>query len=168
MNIADIRAYISTTSQITPACKEILLEMINWQDKLQPFQWPVPEGMKVVTRDGETPDELKKFETSKEPNSLFGVIDGVVESWYDNGKYDLTDQICSLDLFLVEAEPELVTMWVNYYDAGNGVDYAFIHNTEDRADQLNNQSGQYRIGPAIKIQFPKPKQIVRIATKNAN
>ncbi len=66
-------------------------------------------GAKVVTRDGREVTQLIKF-NADEDETLFGVVNKEIVAWNDKGKFQNSDHI--LDLFMF-VEP--VRRWVNVY-----------------------------------------------------
>ena len=86
------------------------------QPDLLPFQWPIPDGMEVVTRDGRKVEQLVRFENLA--YSYVGVIEGEmeVECWIETGEWFGTGN--ENDLFLRRKEKKV---WVVEYDDEIGV-----------------------------------------------
>jgi len=83
-----------------------------------PFTWPIPDGYEVVTRDGRKVTQLVKFEEVEDvEHYLMGVVDKTVKSFCEDGRY-LADGTHKNDLSLRPIAPEMVTVWVNYYERG--------------------------------------------------
>jgi len=72
----------------------------------------------VVTRDGRKVTQLVKFEGIDSLENIRGVINQGLYSWYSDGRYR-KGQDHYHDLFLRKIAPELVTVWLNYYEDGN-------------------------------------------------
>lgn len=53
------------------------------QPDLLPFQWPIPDGMEAVSRDGRKVEQLVMMDGITDP--LLGVIDGVLHRWNKSG-----------------------------------------------------------------------------------
>lgn len=115
------------------------------EPELLPFKWPVPDGYEVVFMNEPTdvPDPLTN-----------------VQEPYDNQtaakcRYGW-DIYFTGNLFLRPVPPEIIEAWVNYYPDG----VMGIHQNEKAADMFANQMPEKdRVGPAICVQFPKPKGI---------
>lgn len=84
-------------------------------------------GDKVVTRDGREVTQLTKFDCRNEP--LVGVLDGILETWLENGKFFGSGVYCDSDLFMA---PKTVKRWVNFYDG-----HAYHYKTKDDAIEAN-------------------------------
>jgi len=132
--------------------KQQILEKIDQLSEPEPdtipFEWPLPDGYEVVTRDGRKVTQLVKFDCTKKA-LIGGVLDGDLFTWYENGSYNNSGESI-VDLSLRKIAPEMVTVWLNYYGDGGG----HAHPTEEQADKSATQG---RIGPAIRVQFEKPK-----------
>jgi len=113
-----------------------------------PFEWPVPEGYEVFTRDGRKVTQLVKFDCTKKA-LIGGVLDGDLFTWYENGVYNNSGESI-IHIFLRKIAPEMVTVWLNYY----GPSFTSVYDSEEDANR-NLTFG--RIGPAIRVQFEKPK-----------
>jgi len=132
------------------------MEIISKIDQLSepepekiPFQFPVPDGYEAYTREGRKVTQLVKFEGIDSLENIRGVINQGLYSWYSDGRYR-KGQDHYLDLLLRKISPEMVTVWLNYY----GDNLGGVYYTEDAADALCKPN---RIGPAIRLQFEKPK-----------
>lgn len=99
-------------------------------------------GEKVVTRDGREVTQLTRFKCNEE--CLAGVIDGVLETWHETGKYLTNDSGCSYDLFMA---PKTVKRWVNFYPPENT---AFDYENEDLAKQC---AAPHAIAIAVPVEF---------------
>jgi len=114
-----------------------------------PFTWPVPHGYEVYTRDGRKVTQLVKFDVKGQ--ELCGVFDDdVVARWSINGSYYSDNRDHNLNLSLRKIAPEMVTVWLNYYPDG-------LVNTHESQERADIYGGNQRIGPAIRVQFEKPK-----------
>jgi hypothetical protein len=118
------------------------------EPELLPFEWPVPDGMEVVTRDGRDVTQLVKFECST-IFPFWGVLDNEVDSWQIDGGTEY-DEESTNDLFLRPAPPEMVTLWMLLYPNGNGS----FFKTEKQADEFSNilQCGTQKFSATV----PKP------------
>lgn len=105
-------------------------ELTNWinslpddQPDLLPFEWPVPEGMEVVTRDGRKVEQLVMMDGITDP--LLGVIDGVLHRWNKSGS--MGNIHVGNDLFLRRKDRKV---WVVEWPDG----YMEYYPTMDHAD----------------------------------
>jgi len=103
-----------------------------------PFQFPVPSGYEVVNKLGEV------FKPFCEPE------DCSVPGRFGEKGWTI---IHIENLFLRKFAPELVTVWLNYYDDNCGCNGSWY---SDKCD-ADNFALSNRIGPAIRVQFEKPK-----------
>lgn len=108
-------SYMHEQLGITPTEGQMydLIEIVRKMDTpdLLPFQWPVPDGMEVVTRDGIKVEQLRRFEAENEDFPILGVLGGVIEGWTIDGLYapDASNNSGSFDLFLRPIERKV---WV--------------------------------------------------------
>lgn len=102
----------------------------NDEPTMHPFEWPVPDGYEVVTRDGRKVEQLHKFSGVKFP--VIGVMDGRLESWKDNGSYNGLEDNAS-DLFLRPIEKKV---WVVNYTNSIGVKINVVCNTIRKANEI--------------------------------
>lgn len=100
-------------------------------------------GDKVVTRDGREVTQLTRFKCNEE--CLAGVIDGVLETWHETGKYLTNDSGCSYDLFMA---PKTVKRWVNFYETKNS------HHANGFAFETEETAKRAVFGGAIAIAVP--------------
>lgn len=91
------------------------LSLPDDQPDLLPFQWPIPEGMEVVTRDGRKVEQLTNFEAKEEDFPLIGVLGDRIEGWTLDGLYSAGTVDVRNDLFLRRVEKKV---WVVDYNNG--------------------------------------------------
>lgn len=84
------------------------------QPDLLPFQWPIPEGMEAVTRDGREVEQLVRFDM-KNVYPIFGVINNNVFRWSNKGYFICQENQDKRDLFLRRKEKKV---WVVDYNNG--------------------------------------------------
>lgn len=109
---------------------------------LLPFQWPIPDGMDVVTRDGRKVGQLVKMESGQSDKtkveeqlrSLVGVLDGQIHTWFSHGNcarcYDGTQHSYESDLFLRRKEKKV---WVVEWSDAEGNEHSQIFNEINQA-----------------------------------
>lgn len=107
---------------------QIVREMDKEPTRL-PFQFPIPSGFEVVTRDGRKVEQLTEFKGIRQP--LIGVLEGnqnTVQAWGLDGKYD--DDANQFDLFLLPIERKV---WVVEWE---GDVYAFLDKSDAESMRL--------------------------------
>lgn len=119
-----------------------------------PFTWLIPPGYEPVTRDGRKVGQLVRFEVEF-IHPIVGVIAGNDRPsfWGEDGHNVHVDKVPMPNdesLFLRKTAPEMVEAWVNCYPG----DIISLHEAQEQADRC---AAYTRIGPAIKVAFPKPK-----------
>jgi len=130
--------------------KLVFSELLSKIDQLSepepdtiPFTWPIPDGYKVIRllQKGFEGGDISQFHYFGE-----NLNDYIAAGIYKG-------ELCRFErdeLVLLPVEPEMVTVWLNYYG-----DKGFTHHaTEELADMA---AAYNRIGPAIRVQFEKPK-----------
>ena len=87
------------------------------QKNLKPFDLEAAlQGAAVVTREGKEVSELVVLKTLTYGRNLFAVIDGLLYSFYYDGKVYENEEYKN-DLFM---KPTQVTKWVNIYALASG------------------------------------------------
>ena len=123
---------------------------------LQPFQWPVPENMEVVTRSGEKVTQLTKFDTVMGEN-IVGVLEGMLYSWNMDGILKATLGRGGCDLFLRPIPRE---RWVVVVERNGSNWVAAIEESEKNAElsqeKILNVYPDSRVS-IHKITLPLPK-----------
>jgi len=155
MTKAELKEWVNQTKHGDNIPAHLLLSKIDQLDltpepEIIPFQWPYDEKQyEVVTRDGRKVMQLVKFEAS-DTYILHGVIDKCINGWREDGNINKGNFDHHLDLFLRKLQPEMVEAWVNYYPEN----LYYVYTSIKQADEL---AAEDRIGPAIRVTFPKPK-----------
>jgi hypothetical protein len=97
-------------------------------------------GEPVITRDGRKVTQLTLLQVNNR-YSLIGVVDGLLETFTDEGVYDYERDFTDTDLFMVEQKK---SVWVNVYEYENGQlwvgDY---YNSLEEANKHRTQMGRY-------------------------
>lgn len=105
------------------------------------------KGEPVVTRDGRSVVDLKRFETV---DKIYGVLAGYVSGWHLSGTYNSSGEH-KADLFMAVPEPKMREIWLNLYP-----DSVYGYATEKNADQCAHTST--RIGKARRILIPEEEE----------
>jgi hypothetical protein len=91
-------------------------------------------GKPVISREGKQVTQLHLFEVNPSSNySLYGVVDGHVESFTEDGKWDVHLSEGSRDLFM---GPEVA--YVNVYSGDSGYYVGTLFNTRKGAENMIN------------------------------
>lgn len=108
-------------------------------------------GNPVITRDGKPVTQLTHFEgVSCRRESVFGLIDGKVSGWYENGDYYDNEEEHANDLFMA---PKVKEGWINIYQTPSGEwrTYGPIYDSEEAAANHNADAV-----PPIRIEWEVP------------
>lgn len=102
---------------------------------------PIKRGMKeAVTRDGRKVTQLTWFEgLNSRAECAYGVVDGVLRSWLENGSYLSADKKHDLDLF---APPEYEWQWLFQYADGS-FNTTVYYETEEAMLDFHNSGGRH-------------------------
>lgn len=123
------------------------------QPDLLPFQWPLPEGMEAVTRDGRKVGQLARFEVvDNDYYPVCGALDKEVQQWTINGKY-YTEGDNDRDLFLRRVEKKV---WVVEWKAHNGISGKNYFDTINEAEELCKRDERYHSSATIYEATLKP------------
>jgi hypothetical protein len=96
-------------------------------------------GKPVISREGKQVTQLHLFELNPSSNySLYGVLDGNVESFNLNGKWDIYRDEGSRDLFM---GPDVI--YVNVYNSGDYYYTGPLFNTREEAEKRANEYNNY-------------------------
>jgi len=98
------------------------------------------EGKSVVTRDGQKVTQIVKFDVNHtNPYSVYGLIDEVIGSWTESGKYiDGTPIENPLDLLM---ETEEICIWVNVREKRNRLFLEHYYLEEEAKENARDTSG---------------------------
>lgn len=111
---------INSTRQQVPydtgfinAYREVIAQintLLQPESDTMPFQFPVPDGWRVVTRVGMDIMKLTDFVT-KNGKGYAGVLNGHLKTWYSDGQH-YSDKPSDYDLVLRRIQPKTRTVWV--------------------------------------------------------
>ena len=95
-------------------------------------------GKPVVTSQGLAVTQIVYFEKTHNAYQVFGVVNGEVESWTIQGKYNQKYDNHNKDLFMLS---EKKSIWINVYQDGNGKLWTSgDHDTRDLAEMVGHNS----------------------------
>ena len=94
-----------------------------------------PLGTELITRDGREVSEWYYFKTSIDEYSVMAVLDGIINSYSKDGKYDSRNGEHTKDLFI---KPKVKECWVNVYShPTEGVFLGVEWSTKEEAKEDN-------------------------------
>ena len=114
------------------------IELLQDEPTRIPFQFPIPNGSEVVTRDGRKVEQLTEFKGLIDPYSNYpyiGVVNGMAMMWNLNGM-EKDAEPSSLDLFLRPIERKV---WVVEYEWHEGLltmgHFNFLEDAKDSIEK---------------------------------
>jgi hypothetical protein len=107
------------------------------------------EGKPVITKNGKKVTQITKFDNvTITKYSICGVVEGSLENWSIEGKYNLTHQ-SEFDIYMAE---EKKTIWINVWKhVKDGSLSASIHSRKDKCDMEIDELLSHTLVKTIEI-----------------
>src|SRR5262249_40584124 len=110
-------------------------------EKLIPFnleKWLANKSQPVRTADGREVTQLTFFQTARQmgPDSLAGVVNGVLRTYVADGSYFVNGAQAEYDLRLVS---KTRTVWISVWLGGDGGLGATVYDTKSQAGTVANR-----------------------------
>lgn len=105
-------------------------------------------GKPVITRNGDTVEQLTFFNTNDSSFKLAGVVLGILHRWNINGKFYCTELDSHLDLFHPEEEM-WVAVYINPFDKAYHVSPIFL-SKEDAIQICYGVEGAMKVYKLVK------------------